>query len=129
MARRRGYIRSGQPPSGGCVLKHKTCEFSKLPNGQPPSGGCVLKLKLLYNFSGFNYPAAFGRLCVETLSGGVESALAMYQPPSGGCVLKLQDAVQIAGVIAPAAFGRLCIEATFALKRQIQPFSGGCVLK
>ena len=74
-------------------------------------------------------PAAFGRLCVETLSGGVESALAMYQPPSGGCVLKLQDAVQIAGVIAPAAFGRLCIEATFALKRQIQPLSGGCVLK
>ena len=34
----------GQPPSGGCVLKHdKGRRFFSIDN-QPPSGGCVLKL-------------------------------------------------------------------------------------
>ena len=32
-------------------------------------------------------PAAFGRLCVETVMSGLPPALP-YQPPSGGCVLK-----------------------------------------
>ena len=55
-----------QPPSGGCVLKHKSrhCHGNSLE--QPPSGGCVLKP------TGDRYtlrepPAAFGRLCVETI--------------------------------------------------------------
>ncbi len=34
------------------------------------------------------HPAAFGRLCVETL-GFDFAALSDCQPPSGGCVLKL----------------------------------------
>ena len=54
---------------------------------QPPSGGCVLKQNdgtLQYDGSD---PAAFGRLCVETVS---------------------NDAFGI--IVCPAAFGRLCVE-------------------
>ena len=58
-----------QPPSGGCVLKH---------NGKSKAG-----IK-----SG---PAAFGRLCVETLGAGY-LMVEMTQPPSGGCVLKQRQA-------------------------------------
>ena len=36
-------------------------------NYQPPSGGCVLKLALLITAGWYIYPAAFRRLCVETL--------------------------------------------------------------
>ena len=55
------------------------------------------------------YPAAFGRLCVETRTlsdrlGGKP------QPPSGGCVLKLFLAVLMDFFKRPAAFGRLCVE-------------------
>ena len=32
-----------QPPSGGCVLKHKTPLGVRMRYFQPPSGGCVLK--------------------------------------------------------------------------------------
>ena len=35
--------RLSQPPSGGCVLKHKKLKISVDNIGQPPSGGCVLK--------------------------------------------------------------------------------------
>ena len=77
-------------------------------------------------------PAAFGRLCVETLSrftdsyAGVSAAfgrlcvetslkqkvirMANRQPPSGGCVLKLYGQAYIGGQNGPAAFGRLCVE-------------------
>ena len=35
----------GQPPSGGCVLKHVFFTYSMIAllMKQPPSGGCVLK--------------------------------------------------------------------------------------
>ena len=56
---------SGQPPSGGCVLKHLANERGLLSLVQPPSGGCVLK----------------------PLRRGVSDS-AFIQPPSGGCVLK-----------------------------------------
>ena len=36
-------------------------------------------------------PAAFGRLCVETLE-TAEEFIRLSQPPSGGCVLK-QDGI------------------------------------
>ena len=75
-----------QPPSGGCVLKHKDCEKSDRNLYQPPSGGCVLKLRLLREQVG-QYPAAFGRLCVETPQSTVTFD-SFAQPPSGGCVLK-----------------------------------------
>ena len=35
---------------------------------QPPSGGCVLKLILDVLILWIHIPAAFGRLCVETLN-------------------------------------------------------------
>ena len=35
-----------QPPSGGCVLKHRSNLDKIEKQGQPPSGGCVLKLAL-----------------------------------------------------------------------------------
>ena len=54
-------------------------------------------------------PAAFGRLCVETLKERIENQQ-NHQPPSGGCVLKL------IGII-------------YHVKTKIQPPSGGCVLK
>ena len=34
----------GQPPSGGCVLKHWFAINYRYCIRQPPSGGCVLKL-------------------------------------------------------------------------------------
>ena len=54
-------------------------------------------------------PAAFGRLCVETL-GGIYDDADLTQPPSGGCVLK---------------------HCTGGFSREMtnQPPSGGCVLK
>ena len=55
-----------QPPSGGCVLKHKYLFLKDFFGLQPPSGGCVLKQNLC------------------TFSKSVH-----LQPPSGGCVLKL----------------------------------------
>ena len=76
-------------------------------------------------------PAAFGRLCVETMkvagqnssatqppSGGCvlkQSARLAFgfsgiQPPSGGCVLKPCEADYDDERVEPAAFGRLCVE-------------------
>ena len=55
-------------------------------------------------------PAAFGRLCVETIKTADIVAVLRNQPPSGGCVLKLNASKA-------------------ALIRAIQPPSGGCVLK
>ena len=77
------------------------------------------------------HPAAFGRLCVETdvLSDEVE---VWPQPPSGGCVLKPEDAVVGVSQGWPAAFGRLCVETGgggMNSKNDYQPPSGGCVLK
>ena len=37
-----------------------------MATAQPPSGGCVLKLILMLFLVKNSYPAAFGRLCVET---------------------------------------------------------------
>ena len=56
------------------------------------------------------YPAAFGRLCVETerVAGGTQGE--STQPPSGGCVLKLRRYNLCLLTVMPAAFGRLCVE-------------------
>ena len=57
------------------------------------------------------FPAAFGRLCVETIINCFMRVI-RFQPPSGGCVLK-QLQGHIVGVKKfPAAFGRLCVETT-----------------
>ena len=76
---------------------------------QPPSGGCVLKLVLVPHPTLLIWSAAFGRLCVETISAKFKPRL-IFQPPSGGCVLKL-----------------LTVEVR--LVKSNQPPSGGCVLK
>ena len=56
-----------QPPLGGCVLKLlSTSNYFKL-NLQPPLGGCVLKPIFWVITAFFVGPAAFRRLCVETL--------------------------------------------------------------
>ena len=124
-------ILCSQPPSGGCVLKLLPIDRGLPLLSQPPSGGCVLKLLDGFALKGFFHPAAFGRLCVETLrtslhflfadqppSGGcvLKPSLNLkqyhydHQPPSGGCVLKLLNIFAIQSFLNPAAFGRLCVE-------------------
>ena len=56
-----------QPPSGGCVLKHSLRTNFLKRHFQPPSGGCVLKQSADLKKSVQDKPAAFGRLCVETI--------------------------------------------------------------
>ena len=55
-----------QPPSGGCVLKHIGYLLGTVFVIQPPSGGCVLKPQSYHPPQRTQYPAAFGRLRVET---------------------------------------------------------------
>ena len=99
-------------------------------------------------------PAAFRRLCVETLFCLVFLLWFLCQPPSGGCVLKLSlpecsvvDQMPAAfrrlcvettsssssgSGAGPAAFRRLCVETPFlnhSIHPMNQPPSGGCVLK
>ena len=56
-----------QPPSGGCVLKQQAIINLIETIIQPPSGGCVLKPSGWQRSLLGRQPAAFGRLCVETL--------------------------------------------------------------
>ena len=46
-------------------------------------------------------PAAFGRLCVETIANLSIFIFLSIQPPSGGCVLK-QDILRWVGVACPS---------------------------
>ena len=62
-------------------------KFSNLD--QPPSGGCVLKQYIHEEQKAIDDPAAFRRLCVETL------VVVLWVLPS-----------------LPAAFRRLCVETT-----------------
>ena len=77
------------------------------------------------------HPAAFRRLCVETVfcsNRGKQRS----QPPSGGCVLKQYGDSALGSKDRPAAFRRLCVETTgrcCVCIRPCQPPSGGCVLK
>ena len=76
---------------------------------QPPSGGCVLKHVQYHPFQGRDTPAAFRRLCVETIKCRWLFPCQL-QPPSGGCVLKLLHLYIVAVMDYPAAFRRLCVE-------------------
>ena len=102
-----------------------------------------------------DYPAAFGRLCVETADRNCGFRQISCQPPSGGCVLKPSHKKQELQYQQPAAFGRLCVETSITTTeplfsgpaafgrlcvetvmrprasplRTCQPPSGGCVLK
>ena len=100
---------------------------------QPPSGGCVLKPCRCIFADGGADPAAFGRLCVETLT-ELQSWLAeqQVQPPSGGCVLKhWQKLTNCLSNYQPPSGGcvlKLACD-TVPDKPETQPPSGGCVLK
>ena len=61
------HFTHSQPPSGGCVLKLNWFQAIKPNPTQPPSGGCVLKHQHIGGELPRVGPAAFGRLCVETL--------------------------------------------------------------
>ena len=76
---------------------------------QPPSGGCVLKLYQHGGDARYQYPAAFGRLCVETLL--IYMPFRRSKPAAFGrlCVeTKMRKTTMLP--CCPAAFGRLCVE-------------------
>ena len=70
------------------MLKLLHCAWYDYQPAQPPSGGCVLKLDIIGLLETVRDPAAFGRLCVETLWLTLMELSSVSQPPSGGCVLK-----------------------------------------
>ena len=81
--RRPVYSLPFQPPSGGCVLKQIILFTNGCCIAQPPSGGCVLKLGQGENHKWILTPAAFRRLCVETLKWreNVLAAVLKRSPP------------------------------------------------
>ena len=126
------YSSFTQPPSGGCVLKHKIQDSHPNPTKQPPSGGCVLKRSNTVCQLPI-FAAAFRRLCVETGLPCI-SRRGRVQPPSGGCVLKQKPRQIFQTLPKPAAFRRLCVETNTVSGNKCstfsnQPPSGGCVLK
>ena len=68
LSKRTTKRKCSQPPSGGCVLKRFATPSACIFANQPPSGGCVLKL-VNQDAQAYSFPAAFGRLCVETSHG------------------------------------------------------------
>ena len=76
-------------------------------------------------------PAAFRRLCVETVVCTYKHKPKQPAAFRRLCVETFFDGV-FRGFIAPAAFRRLCVETITAFRRHLnlsQPPSGGCVLK
>ena len=69
----------------------------------------MLKQITAYGLGSGRGPAAFRRLCVETLIKWCKFENS-YQPPSGGCVLKLYIQKEYVDFDDPAAFRRLCVE-------------------
>ena len=120
-----------QPPSGGCVLKPSWTNNGVNRTNQPPSGGCVLKPGRSCRTVGHIRPAAFRRLCVETLLGDFMSSVVEPAAFRRLCVETVhQQPPSTRG--NPAAFRRLCVETLQNKKpreRVSQPPSGGCVLK
>ena len=76
-------------------------------------------------------PAAFGRLCVETIYATYEVKMEMPAAFGRLCVETCAPA-SARTEYCPAAFGRLCVETVELAeyhKDEVQPPSGGCVLK
>ena len=100
-----------QPPSGGCVLK--LAQSLRIPPClfcQPPSGGCVLKHKQDIVLYCIKVPAAFRRLCVETLFFETESQNIVPAAFRRLCVETRFSESGKCPEPAPAAFRRLCVE-------------------
>ena len=120
-----------QPPSGGCVLKRT--ERRTQSRGDDPAAFRRLCVETIYNgaFIHREFPAAFRRLCVETTS---QSNTAVCNSPAAFrrlCVETLFK-LEYSDRYNPAAFRRLCVETTGGQSNQAlrpQPPSGGCVLK
>ena len=78
-----------QPPSGGCVLKHYR-NGVEAGASEPAAFRRLCVETLIWRNGKFRtYPAAFRRLCVETTFSTTPQRAHRTQPPSGGCVLKL----------------------------------------
>ena len=122
---------SAQPPLGGCVLKRPTAVSAFRRVFQPPLGGCVLKHSSPFSKQPAIPPAAFRRLCVETVM--MRLALSVAYPAAFRrlCVETFQAVLfRLHG--CPAAFRRLCVETKRQCRlhrKATQPPLGGCVLK
>ena len=92
------------------MLKHIRNFFSFNTITQPPSGGCVLKHPFMAGAFHGSGPAAFRRLCVETVS---DNSYRKFQTEPAAfrrlCVETLFHCVNMAGE-SPGAFRRLCVE-------------------
>ena len=98
---------------------------------QPPSGGCVLKHVSRPNDQQMEMPAAFRRLCVETMPVGEKI---LIPPPAAFRRLCVETVTtpKLNVKLPPAAFRRLCVETIAVTGKEDwlnQPPSGGCVLK
>ena len=76
---------------------------------QPPSGGCVLKQRIVMEMAQKAEAAAFGRLCVETLSTVATGKYTGAAAFGRLCVETLMALLESEKADA-AAFGRLCVE-------------------
>ena len=61
-----GYLVVCAAAFGRLCVETKEQVINPAEKTQPPSGGCVLKHKITYHFKNSLKAAAFGRLCVET---------------------------------------------------------------
>ena len=130
-ARRRAR-RQSQPPSGGCVLK-RSSGISHIFCSRPAAFRRLCVETIFHPpIKPNEYPAAFRRLCVETpywLRSSVSSLPAAFRRLCVETLPLLRRAIQE----YPAAFRRLCVETnaffSFSLSTPSQPPSGGCVLK
>ena len=77
-----------QPPSGGCVLKPFLSKQHFRRSGPAAFGRLCVETMVYVSFLMLTIPAAFGRLCVETSCSQAMTTAFKTQPPSGGCVLK-----------------------------------------
>ena len=123
--------RQTQPPSGGCVLKHRLGK-RRIFAADPAAFRrlCVETRNLCFNCF-ISLPAAFRRLCVETC--GKRLTKPAYGPAAFRrlCV-ETSPYRAHNSKSSPAAFRRLCVETKTVKnkrRRYAQPPSGGCVLK
>ena len=86
---------------------------------QPPSGGCVLKRRQKVGDRCLRPAAAFGRLCVETVTLSYSSWLAPAAAFGRLCVETNLYGL-VTGIVAAAAFGRLCVETWLLFLEYVQ---------
>ena len=113
------------------MLKRNTSWGRNSKPAQPPSGGCVLKLNEPATLGRKKDPAAFRRLCVETVHMVIKKPFISPAAFRRLCV-ETRNTETLKDSVLPAAFRRLCVETIkkwLCPKLHNQPPSGGCVLK